>query len=217
MYMNYMSATLSDMASLSPKIANVFQQHAISLVENGYLTLHQQIKKLGVLAHEFKRSLQSALAEDLCEKATAYSQAELVSCIIKKFHEPHRTQLAAILNNARFVEQQNASHAQYPVRLVSMLLAFSEDLCSHMDQEELFLFPSLLEGLEPKLFPQVSLAHHTHDRHLTMMADIEAATHHFTPPSDASFRWQELYEQLDEFFIQLNIHIKLENTLLSAH
>jgi regulator of cell morphogenesis and NO signaling len=64
------------------------------------------------------------------------------------------------------------------------------------------------------MFSQLALAHHSHDRHINMMAKLNTITHHFNPPSNASVRWQALYESLLEFVLQLNMHIAIENQLL---
>jgi regulator of cell morphogenesis and NO signaling len=83
-----------------------------------------------------------------------------------------------------------------------------------MDQEELFLFPTLEAAGNFNMFSQLALAHHSHDRHINMMAELKSITRNFTPPSDASVQWQELYENLLEFVLQLNMHIAVENQLL---
>ena len=122
--------------------------------------------------------------------------------------------MTGLINEARYIEKKYVEYNGCPQGLTALLIDFFDDLTSHMDQEELFLFPDLTSNPNSKMFPQLAVAHHSHDRHINMMAKLIAITNNLTPPDDASIQWRELYENLLEFVLQLNMHIAIENHFL---
>lgn len=122
--------------------------------------------------------------------------------------------MPGLINDARYIEKRYALHPDCPRGITTLLISFFEDLVNHMDQEELFLFPALIEAENFTMFCQLVIAHHSHDRHLNFLEDLRLKTGNFKAPTDASAQWVELYERLLEFYFQLNIHITIENRFL---
>lgn len=205
---------LADVVSNYPEMTTVLQSYQINLHEDQSVNLAQLFNGKKLPHAEFLRDVQAALIASVCAQYKSLDVAGLVSEIITRFHEVHRAQMAGLINDARYIEKKYAGHNSCPQGLSGLLIEFLDDLASHMDQEELFLFPALASAGSFNMFPQLAVAHHSHDRHLDMMAKLVTITNHLIAPNDASIQWQELYENLMEFILQLNMHIAIENQLL---
>jgi regulator of cell morphogenesis and NO signaling len=205
---------LAELITTYPATAIVLQTHHIDLHENQHTTVAQLLHYKKLFRENFITELQNALITSACVHYKKADVSSLTDEIVKRFHEPHRAQMYGLISDSRFIEQRYAEHNHCPQGLTALLIDFLDDLANHMDQEELFLFPALAAAGNFNMFPQLAVAHHSHDRHINMMARLNAITNNLTPPSDASVQWQELYENLLEFILQLNMHIAIENQLL---
>lgn len=212
--MKLINLPLAELIATYPDVAIVLQFYRIDAHEYQHTTLAQLLKSKCLPHTEFLERVQQALVASVCEQYKGVSADQLTHEIVKRFHEPHRAQMAGLINDARYIEKKYAEHNSCPQGLHALLLEFLNDLASHMDQEELFLFPALAAAENVYLFSQLAVAHHGHDRHINLMDQLKSITHNFTSPADASFQWQELYENLLEFALQLNMHIAVENQFL---
>jgi regulator of cell morphogenesis and NO signaling len=184
------------------------------LREHQHTNLAQLLHNKSLSRTEFITELQKALITSACEQYKIADVSKLTQDIIKHFHEPHRAQMYGLISDARYIEKRYPEHISCPLGLNALLVELFDDLANHMEQEELFLFPSLVAAGAFNMFSQLAVAHHSHDRHINLIAKLSTITNNLTPPSDASVQWQELYENLLEFILQLNMHIAIENQLL---
>lgn len=212
--MKLINLPLAELIVSYPDVAHVLQFYRIDAREYLHTNLAQLLKSKNLPHAEFLERVQQALMASVCDQYKEMGAAKLTQDIIKRFHEPHRGQMAGLINEARYIEKKYAEHSSCPHGLNTLLIEFLDDLANHMEQEELLLFPALAAAGNFNIFPQLAVAHHSHDRHINMMVRLKSITHNFTPPDDASVQWQELYENLLEFVLQLNMHIAIENQFL---
>lgn len=205
---------LAELVAAYPDIAVVLQFHHIDAHECQHTNLAQLLHTKNLQRAVFIAALQKALNTSACAHYKTVDVNTLTQEIVKRFHEPHRTQMAGLIHDARYIEKKYTEHSDCPQGLSALLIEFFNDLDSHMDQEELFLFPALVSAGNFNMFPQLAVAHHSHDRHINMMLKLNSITNNFTPPDDAPLQWQRLYENLLEFIMQLGMHITIENQLL---
>lgn len=205
---------LAELIAAYPDVTLVLQSHHIDVREHPHTNLAQLLKSKSLASADFLEGLQKTLIASVCAQYKAVDLNTLTHEIVKRFHEPHRAQMYGLINDARFIEKKYAEHNSCPQGLSALLISFFNDLDGHMDQEELFLFPAFASAGNFNMFSQLAVAHHSHDRHINMMTRLKSITHNFTPPTDASVQWQELYENLLEFVLQLNMHIAVENQFL---
>ena len=205
---------LIELVTHYPDIAAVLQKHHIDTQEYHHTTLSHVLQSTRFFRAELMTDVTNAIIASACAQYKTENVKQLTCEIVKNFHNPHRAQMYGLISDANDVEQKYAEHHRYPVGLHALLIDFFDDLSRHMEQEEQFLFPSLITAGEFHLFPQLLVASHSHDRHIKMMAKINSMTDYFAAPSDASIEWQELYENLLEFVLQLNMHIAIENQFL---
>lgn len=205
---------LAELIVTYPDVNVVLQVHHINLDQQKNTNLTQLIQDNNIPRADFIEALKRALIASACDHYKAADVNTLTHDIIKQFHEPHRAQMYGLISDARHVEKIYAEHPHCPQGLIALLVALFNDLDGHMDQEELFLFPTLVSAGSFNMFPQIAVAHHSHDRHINMMDKLNVLTNNFTFPADASVQWQELYENLLEFMLQLSMHIAIENQFL---
>jgi regulator of cell morphogenesis and NO signaling len=138
----------------------------------------------------------------------------LVEHIQHYYHQRHRLQLPALAVLATAVEAANSNNDACPKGLSKLLFKLQQDLFPHMEKEERLIFPMLVANKTDYIYCQVSSILHHHDQHSDVLAQIKTLTNNFTPPDNASAKWQELYQQLAEFEQELREHIRLENEIL---
>lgn len=212
--MKLINLPLTELIATYPDVAIVLQCYHIDEHEHLHTNLVQLLRSKSLPHAELLERVQQALVASVCHQYKGVDAAQLTHDIVKKFHEPHSAQMAGLINDARFIEKKYAEHNSCPHGLHALLVEFLDDLANHMEQEELMLFPALVAAGNVNLFSQLAVAHHSHDRHINMMASLKSITHGFTAPDDASVQWQEFYENLLEFVLQLNMHIAIENQFL---
>lgn len=212
--MKLINLPLAELITTYPNIAVVLRSHHIDMREHSHANIAQFLKTKSLARADFLEELQKTLITSVCAHYKTTGVKDLTHEIVKRFHEPHRAQMYGLISDARSIEEKYAEHNSCPQGLHTLLIEFLDDLANHMEQEELFLFPALASAADFNMFSQLALAHHSHDRHINMMARLKSITYNFTPPTDASMQWQELYENLLEFVLQLNMHIAIENQFL---
>ncbi len=205
---------LADVVGLYPEVEVLLQTYHLDRADYQHTNLANLLRAKPLCETTFFSDLQAACSTAACVRFKTLDVKTLVENIVKTFHEGHRAQMAGLINDARFIEQKYAGQAECPEGIGRLLIDFLDDLAEHMDQEELLLFPSLIAAGSFNMFPQLAIAHHSHDRHLNMVEKLKQLTNNFSLPDDASIQWQEFYENLMEFILQLGMHISVENQLL---
>ncbi|MFO1387724.1 hemerythrin domain-containing protein [Cellvibrio sp.] len=210
--MMLVSAPLADVVNAYPETSAVLTHFNVVVGQTS--SLATALNFSDVSRSDCLDQLRQALSDSACKSYRTASVGKLVDAIVKRFHEPHRAQMPGLINDARYIEKRFAQHPACPQGLTALLIAFFDDLIGHMDQEELFLFPALAAAESFTMFSQLAIAHHSHDRHLNFLNSLREKTNNFKAPNDASAAWHGLYERLLEFYLQLNIHIAIENHFL---
>ena len=105
--------------------------------------------------------------------------------------------------------------------------ASANDLSSHMQKEEMILFPMIRRMLRSKQDEQphknppffsvknpIAMMHQEHDTEGERFRLIEQLTNNYTPPADACTTYRVAFATLKEFEADLHTHIHLENNIL---
>ena len=145
----------------------------------------------------------------------------LLDHILARFHEVHRRELPELLRLARKVERVHADHPRAPLGLADELHRLGIELESHMQKEELVLFPLMREcasdgegAAPPMIRHPIAQMRHEHDEHTRHLTALRALTHDLSLPDGACRSWQALYAGLGKFIDDLMEHVHLENDLL---
>lgn len=169
--------------------------------------------------------LATAAPQPVPTAAVPRETGALLDHILARFHEVHRRELPELLRLARKVERVHAGHPRAPLGLADELHRLGLELESHMQKEELVLFPLMREyandgvsddevAAPPTIRHPIAHMRHEHDEHARHLMALRALTHDLILPDGACRSWQALYAGLGKFIDDLMEHVHLENDLL---
>jgi len=140
--------------------------------------------------------------------------AEIVEFILRRFHEPLRRELPALLAAARAIEIETSKESLCPAGLGAHLEQILIAVENHLAKEEKILFPLILAGRGGMAFMPIKVMMAEHEDHVANLERTRALTHDFGLPANASPSWRDLYRDLAQFEADLRQHIELENNVL---
>ncbi|MFI0546364.1 MAG: iron-sulfur cluster repair protein YtfE [Brachymonas sp.] len=195
-----------------PGATAVFRRLKIDFCCGGQVSLRQATADKGL---DLQAVMDELAALKLPNDAPSFdSPSRMIDHIISRYHDVHRAQLPELLRMAHRVEAVHKGKPQVPAGLEQALEAMHNELLSHMQKEELVLFPSLKAGGNPYIAQPIAMMRHEHTDHGAALEHIVALTHDMTPPADACNTWRALYAGLNQLRDDLISHIHLENNIL---
>ena len=195
-----------------PGATAVFRRLKIDFCCGGQISLRQAATDMGL---DLQAVIDELAALRLPNDAPSFdSPSAMIAHIISRYHDVHRAQLPELIRMAHRVEAVHKGKAQVPAGLGQALEAMHNELVSHMQKEELVLFPSLKAGGNPYIAQPIAMMRHEHTDHGAALEHIIALTHDMTPPAEACNTWRALYAGLNQLRDDLISHIHLENNIL---
>ncbi len=195
-----------------PGATAVFRRLKIDFCCGGQVSLRQATADKGL---DLQAVMEELAALKLPNDAPSFdSPSSMIEHIISRYHDVHRAQLPELIRMAHRVEAVHKGKPQVPAGLGQALEAMHNELLSHMQKEELVLFPSLKAGGNPYIAQPIAMMRHEHTDHGAALEHIVALTHDMTPPADACNTWRALYAGLNQLRDDLISHIHLENNIL---
>ena len=137
----------------------------------------------------------------------------MIDFIISRYHDTHRRELPELIQLARRVERVHAEHPAAPRGLAEFLTQVNADLGSHMQKEELVLFPMIRAG-HPSVSAPIAAMKAEHVDHGEALEELAALTDDMQPPQGACGSWRALYAGLRKLSNDLIDHIHVENNIL---
>lgn len=213
--MNHADQSLGLLARTIPGATRVFHAHHLDFCCGGKQTLQMAADKAGLDASVISAQLDALReASDEVVDWTDASTADLIGHILTRYHERHREQLPELIRLARRVESVHGDRPECPLGLADHLETMQQELESHMQKEEVVLFPMFLHGKPEDPRAPVQVMRMEHDHHGTELAKLEALTNDITLPRGACNTWRALYLGLNTLREDLMAHIHLENNVL---
>ena len=139
---------------------------------------------------------------------------ELTRHIETRYHARHRKQLPPLAAMAEKIETVHAGDDHVPIGLSDLLRRMIGEMEVHLKKEELILFPAIRKGGSPGIENPIAAMRADHDDHATEVAEIRQLTGNLALPDGACRTWIALYAGLEEFIIDLEEHMRLENDVL---
>lgn len=216
------TTTIAEIASALPSSVRVFQQHQIDFCCGGRMPLAAACRAQGVPFAEVVDAIETSARtpEPDSRDWNAEPLAALVDHIISTYHDPLRDELPRLEGMASKVSQVHGVKAPHLTRLAAIVAELSADLQSHMQKEELVLFPAIrmMEGrrTQPdlRLGAPIGMMEHEHDRAGALLSELHAITDSYVPPSWACATFRALYQGLAELEPTMHVHVHLENNIL---
>ena len=150
------------------------------------------------------------LLNQWCDK----TPSEIIDYILQRFHQPHRHILPLLIDQADYFESTPDQHPGFPKGLTRILKDLYQDLLIHMEREEIIVFPLLAAKSRDYLCTQLNKAQHHHGFHQEQLDKIQLLTQNFSAPHHADETWRWFYTKLNNFCVDLQTHIELEEKIL---
>lgn len=221
---------VAEVAAESLAAIRVFQKYGIDFCCGGQKPLGEVCESRNIPPAKLLDELSQALA-GAPNDATDWSRAplrELMNHIVERHHAYLRSELPRIQAWLDKVYSKYADKDPDSIgRLPAVFTALREELESHLQKEELILFPwiaryeeSVASGRGPLALPfgrfenPMHCMEAEHEHAGEALRQIRALTHNYTPPEHACRTYRALFEALAELESDLHLHIHLENNIL---
>lgn len=211
------------------RAASVFQKYGIDFCCRGGVSI-EEVSNLynldsDILLSELKEATSST---DNAQTDFRSWPLDLLADYIEKKHHRYIEKAVPVLKEYldKICEVHGNNHPElFKVR--EEFLTSAENLASHMQKEEMILFPSIRkmiaaeENKEAYLRPgfgtvmnPIQMMMQEHDAEGERFRTIVNLTNNYTTPEDACRTFQVSYALLKEFESDLHLHIHLENNIL---
>lgn len=212
--------TIGEIAARIPGATAVLRRYDLDFCCAGNRSLDEALADKDIDRNGLIQALEELAANDKRDEYVPPSSIDdyktLVAFIIERYHDTHRRQFPELVMLAERVEKVHGTHPQCPTGLTQHLQAMFEELSSHMEKEEIVLFPMLCQGQRIMADGPISVMKSEHEEHGRALKFITSITQNYTLPEGACNTWKALYQGLKALEDDLIAHIHLENNVLFA-
>jgi regulator of cell morphogenesis and NO signaling len=217
--------TVARAAVSFPGALSVFTKYNIDYCCGGHRSIEDACIRVGLDPEKIKAEILQASGDDAGPNVRPenWSSTLLVDYIIQNHHAFVRKAIPEI---QAFLEKVCDAHGKDCPELLNIredFLDLSEELISHMEKEELLLFPAIkrLESQKNEDYPLTSsiqgpihVMEHEHVIAGDLVKRIRSFSNNYTPPDFACPTFRITFKKLQEFDNDLMRHIHLENNVL---
>jgi regulator of cell morphogenesis and NO signaling len=203
-------------AAEHPAATRVFHRFGIDFCCGGGKSLAAAGAAKGVDADVLLEAVRAELSSAGPDE-TNWNEAalpDLIDHILETYHKPLCEELPRLdAMTAKVVEV----HGDKDARLAEVRAVFGAlkaELNSHMQKEEMILFPMIRQGQGGSAQGPVSVMEHEHDSAGAALARMRELTDGFAPPEQACNTWRAMFQGLEDLERELHQHIHLENNIL---
>jgi regulator of cell morphogenesis and NO signaling len=213
--------TISEIAGALPSSVRVFQRHGIDFCCGGKRPIGAVCAEKGLSFPVLAQEIQSSVA-DSGEADRDRSQeplADLIAHIVTRYHDRLRDELPVLETLAAKVARVHGGKAPHLARVETIVTELSADLHSHMQKEEVVLFPTIA-AIEAKVRPAmpisapIAVMEHEHDHAGQLLAELRRITRGYDLPDWACTTFRALYGGLAAVEADMHVHVHLENNIL---
>jgi regulator of cell morphogenesis and NO signaling len=214
--------TIAEIASSVPSSVRVFQRHGIDFCCGGKRPIGVVCQEQGLSYNEIVQVIQASNAQPASD-ARDWMQAplaDLVTHILQTYHEPLREELPRLEMMAQKVARVHGENAPYMIRVNAIVAELADELRSHMQKEEMVLFPAVGaiegQGAQPSmpLSAPIAVMEDEHEHAGGLLAELRELTSGYVMPEWGCGTFQALYHGLAELEAAMHVHIHLENNIL---
>jgi regulator of cell morphogenesis and NO signaling len=225
---NIAQQTLATIVMQHHKAVPILEKYHLDFCCKGKRTLTDACMEKGLpLATVLKELEQFTSPEEKAvTPAGSMSAEQLISHILLRHHFYVKQAMPAIYGHLEKVASKHGERFPNMVKVLRLFSAVKEEMTSHMEKEEMILFPRIKEV--EKLFTDgqktnlaagyingpVHVMEMEHEQAGQMLDDIRILTNNYTPPQDACTTFRVSLNELKEFEEDLHRHVHLENYLL---
>jgi regulator of cell morphogenesis and NO signaling len=222
--------TVAELAAGSLAAVRVFEKYGIDYCCGGKRPLGEACREKGINEASVQADLDTALAGDKTSDRdwNTAPLSDLIQHIVTTHHEYLRRELPAIqIRLDKVYAVYNQRYGPTLTGLPEVYAALRSELESHVDKEEMILFPAIAayesavnSGRPTASLPfrsvanPVSVMEAEHESAGQALSKIREITHDFEVPEYGCVTYHALMSSLDELERDLHMHIHLENNIL---
>ena len=216
------TTTIADIASALPTSVRVFQHHGIDFCCGGKQPIGAVCREHGLSFDEIASAIEASRATVGSDTRDWLHEplGNLTSHIVTAYHQPLRGELPRLESMAVKVARVHGGKAQYLARLDAIVAELSADLLTHMQKEEMVLFPAidaLAHSAGSRPFPiamPIACMEKEHDHAGSLLEELRAITSGYQVPDWGCATLRALYQGLADLEAAMHVHVHLENNVL---
>lgn len=228
--MSFTENTLAELVTRKPAVAAVFEKYDIDYCCHGKMTLKEACGNNLLKLRSVEHDLQEVMYYDIRHAGLdfgAMGVREIIDIIVGKHHHYVKETIPSIIAHLLKVSSKHGERHPELHEIYKAFAVLSDAFGQHMYKEEHILFPRILEIADAsenkKMIPEheksylnapLHVMQHEHEEAGTLMHNIRNLTNHFAPPQDACTTYRLVYNELNEFELDLHRHVHLENNIL---
>ena len=212
--------TIAEIVSDDISKASVFKKYNLDFCCGGGKTVEDACLKANINVDEVVADLLNNTTKDNAPNLNFkdWSANFLVDYIVNVHHNYIKENLSIINEFSSKVARVHGEHAPETIEIDHLFISLSNELITHLEKEENFLFPAIKS--------KIANSNYQFDEHVISMLEdehvivgniakkINLLSNNFTPPEWACNTYKALYHKLEEFINDLYQHIHLENNIL---
>jgi regulator of cell morphogenesis and NO signaling len=217
--------TVAQLAISHPGALAVFTKYNIDYCCGGHRSLEDACRRIGLDPEKIKAEILLTSEKETSEslRPENWTSMLLIDYIVQNHHAYVKKAIPEI---QAFLDKVCDAHGNDRLELFEIrenFFALSDELISHMQKEELVLFPAIkrLEAqnnadhpLMTTIQAPVGAMEHEHIIAGDLIKEIRSLSDNYTPPDFACPTYRIAYKKLQEFDNDLMRHIHLENNIL---
>jgi regulator of cell morphogenesis and NO signaling len=216
------TTTVAQIAAALPSSVRVFQTHGIDFCCGGRKPLAAVCRAQGLSFAEVSKAIEAsgAAPSGADRDWTREPLGALVGHIVSTYHDVLREELPRLQAMAAKIARVHGSKEAFLARIEEIVNELSDDLVSHMQKEELVLFPAIVaresggQRLGMPLSGPISVMEHDHDHAGDLLSELRQVTSDYTAPDWACGTCRALAHGLAELAASRHVHAHLENNSL---
>ena len=219
--------TLATIVTQNHQTVPVLEKYDLDFCCKGKRTLSDACTEKGVSIEALLSELETATnAQPNQLPFKEMDEQQLISYILIHHHFYVKQSMPTILSHVEKVATKHGDRYPYMIKVLQLFTEIKEEMTSHMQKEEMVLFPRIKEvgqlynkhqtaGLSNEYITgPVNVMEQEHEHAGELLYEIRELTHNYTPPADACTTFKVSLSELKEFEEDLHRHVHLENNLL---
>jgi regulator of cell morphogenesis and NO signaling len=215
--------TVAQLAVSHPGALEVFTKYNIDYCCGGHRSLEDACRRIGLDPEKIKGEIVNTAGGSLLIRPENWTSTFLADYIIQNHHSYVKKAIPEVQALLDKVCDAHGNDCQELLQIRKHFLVLSDELTSHMEKEELILFPAIKRyethnnsghPLAATIQSPLRAMEHEHTIAGDLVKEIRTLSNNYTPPDFACPTFRITYKKLQQFDNDLMKHIHLENNIL---
>jgi regulator of cell morphogenesis and NO signaling len=225
---NISQQTLASIVKANHRTVPVLEKYKLDFCCKGKRTLSEACRENNLITESvIQELLQTQDGEKNAHTPFEEMTAEqLINFIVTHHHFYVKQSVPQIFHHVQKVAAKHGDRFPYMIHAAQLFAEVADDLISHMQKEEMILFPRIKQleetfangegakGNESFILAPINVMEEEHEHAGNLLAEIRTLTNDYTAPADACTTFRITLAELKEFEEDLHKHVHLENNIL---